>query len=296
MSKQQILKLFFIMVSLAPIAQIQGELLEINNITEVNRYVAGDCRDRVVFFNITGTLYEPSNTLSEHQWREYFSKRVKEIVPDSAKGEELINRIKNAIVQDIPKKPVEEVTPALVANLQQRKIPVFGITRKQMAPPYADNFGLITSKHLRSIGIDLEKTLEYSDPVKKESDNYSLAYGMIFTNGKPVAPSLISFLENNDYTTSEIVMVDNTKASLEEVAAALGSKGIAFTGLRYGAADAQKASFNPTLGTIEFLAFMNEKKIMPDEEAVRILSETSEVDYQARLDDLIKKLIADYYQ
>jgi hypothetical protein len=291
MLKQKILKLFILMISLVSSSVVQGNIIETNEISSVKNYI--DDRS-MVLFNITGTLYAPSTTLSDHQWREYFAERVKAIIPDAAVGENLINRIKNEIVENIPKKPVEEITPQLIADLQERKIPVFGITRKRVTTPYADNFGLITSNHLKSIGIDLEKTVEYSDPTNKDSELYTFAYGMIFTNQKPVIPSLLKFLEDNHYSRSKIVMIDNDKESLEAVAVALGSTSIGFTGLRYSRADVQKTSFNPALGTIEFFAYMNEdKKVMTDDEAEKILSENPEVDYQSRLDDLIRKMSAD---
>lgn len=278
--------LLVIMVSLS--SSIYGEIHETNQISALEKYVNADCQSRIVFFNITGTLYKPSTRLSDHQWREYFADRVKQIIPESQAREDYINLVKNKIVEEIPKAPVETITPGLIAKLQDAQIPVFGITKKRMSTPYAENFGEITSAHLRSIGIELEKTLAYSHPVKEEGELYNFGYGILFTNLKPVAPALISFLENNGLSPDEIVVVDNTLESLEEIAAALGEKNIAFTGLRYSLSDEYKAAFDPVIGIIQYIAFVNENRIMSDEEASQMKDAHPDVDYQLQLDHLIR--------
>lgn len=287
MFKQFILTLLFTVLSFLPISQIDGKILETNKISVINDSIN---RDSMVLFNITGTLYEPSTTLADHQWREFFAERVKIVITDSTKSQQLINRIKNEIVQKIPKKLVEEITPQLIADIQNQKIPVFGITEKQMATPYADNFGLITSKHLISIGINLEKTLSYSKANQVLNDKYDFAYGIIFSGKKPVGPALIAFLENNDYTDPQIVMVDNSLKTLENVEAALATKNYAFTGFHYTGANSRKDKFNPMLGIIEFIAFIKENKILSDQEAIQISLENPEEDYRVRFDNLIRSL------
>jgi uncharacterized protein DUF2608 len=118
---------------------------ETNEISVVQDYVTNDS---IVLLNVTGTLYEPAMTLADNQWRIYFANKVNSILSDKTQADRFINKIKNEIVNNLPKKPVEEFTPQFISDLQSKKIPVFGITQKLMATAYADNFGEITRNHL----------------------------------------------------------------------------------------------------------------------------------------------------
>lgn len=275
------------LIAISSLTPLMGEIIETKEIRTLLPYVN---KDSYIFFNITGTLYAPSTTLSDNQWREYFSTRVKQKINDPDISQKMIDQIKNMIVQKLPKRNVEEITPQLIANLQDQKIVVFGITKKQMATSYADNFGLITRNHLLSLGINLEKTLSYLSTEKIENENgYSFAYGILFTNKQPEGPALLSFLKQNNLHPSSIIMVDNSRESLESVQEALMPTGIAFKGIRYGRADSLKESFDPTLGTIEFFALIHESKILSDAEAVDIKQNHSTVNYEAMLDDYIQQ-------
>lgn len=267
-------------------AQIQGEIIESNEIISILNHVT---EDSLVLFNITGTLYEPATTLADNQWRLYFAERVKKLANDQDAGQKLIDKIKNEIVVNIPKKAVEETTPLLIANLQKQKVPVLGITQKYMSTSYADNFGEITYNHLLNLGIDLEKTLSFLNVTRNEGDDsFSFGYGMIFSNKKPVGPALLSFLKLLSNRPSKIVMVDNAHESLANAEAALESTGIEFKGIRYGLSDIRKKNFDPALGTLEFFAFKNEGKVMSDDEALQIKLAHPKIDYDALLDNFIK--------
>lgn len=258
------------------------------NITETNEIATAlknVDQDAFVFINITGTMYQPSNSLSDHQWRTYFAGRVNKLAVADEKKEYLIDKVKNEIVLNIPKKPVEPITAQLIADLQKKHIPVLGITKKRIATTYADNFGEITSNHLLSIGIDLRKTLEYFDVITDDDNSgYSFGYGILFSNGMAAGPALKNFLNRVPVTPSKIVMVDNTLESLESAELALESIDIPFEGFRYGCNDARKANFDPTLGTIEFFAFKYEGKILSEAEALIIKKAHPDTDFEAMLD------------
>lgn len=267
---------------------LQGEIVQSDKIETVLDYVKDDT---LVLMNITSNLYEPINTCSEHQWRLFFSSRVNELITDKTVASKINNKVRTDLVTKIPKKNVDEITPELVSKLQDQKIPVLAITKKGMSNFYADNFGLITSKHLLSLGIDLEKTLSYLNISSYRNDeNHSFSYGIIFTNDKPEGAAILSFLEKNGYKPSHIAMVDNSQKDLDDAEKALANSGITFSGIRYSRCDAQKASFDPILGIIEFVAFVKEDRIMLDDEAIKIKQRNSDTNYKAILDDLILKM------
>lgn len=269
---------------------LSAEIIETN---EIKSMVSSLNQDSFVFFNVTGTLYAPSNVLSDRRWREYFADRVKEVVNDDEAAEQLINKVKNQIVTSIPKKKIEDITPPLIALMQAKEIVVLGITQKQMATSYAKNFGEITHHHLRRLGINLQKTLKYFQFAEKdiENSNFSFAYGILFTNKQPVGPSLLSFLKGSPKQPSNVVMIDNSRDSLESAQESLSAAGISFTGIRYGRAD-QEEDFDPTLGTVEFFALINDGKILSDEEAVQVMPKDKTINYELMLDRYIEQVVS----
>lgn len=280
-------------ISLTQFFHVSAEIIETNEISSLEEYVTADS---LVLLNVTGTLYEPGNTLADRQWRDYFAERVNALVSDKIIADRLINKVKNDIVTHLPKKTVEDCVPQLIANLQHQQIPVLGITQKQMATSYADNFGLITSKHLIGLGINLEGTLSYLN-VKSDTDNsnHSFAFGLIFTNKKPVGLGILSFLDRLAYKPEKIIMVDNSRDNLEDAEAALASIDIKFEGLRYGRADINKTNFDPILGNIQFIAFVKTGQIIYDEEAAQIKLRNPDVDYSILLDNLILEMLSDVF-
>lgn len=263
-----------------------GEIVETNKIKDLIPYIN---QDSFVFLNVTGTLYAPSNALSDNQWRKYFSNLVNHVIDDSEVAEQLIDKIKKQIVTQIPKRNIEEITPRLIAHLQDKRVVVWGITQKLMATSYAENFGEITHNHLLSLNIQLEKTLQYFQIPQIPQEDFSFAHGILFTNKQPVGPALVSFLKHGRLPVN-VVMVDNSINSLESAQEALESTGISFTGIRYGRADS-KEDFDPTLGTIQFFAFINEGIILSDEEALKSMPVDKSIDYEALLTKYIKQAV-----
>lgn len=272
-------------------SQVQAEIIETREIVDILGHIHS--AETLVLFNITGTLYEPATTLADNQWRLYFNERVNQAGIDPVIGERLRNKVCNMIVHQVPKKPVEPYTPFLISGLQLVEIPVLGITKKGLTTPYADDFGFVTSQHLLTNGISLQKTLSYFQALSENTDLYTFAYGIIFTEGKPVGPSIVSFLERNPHSIPHVVMVDNSRGSLENTEIALKSIGVAFTGIKYTAAQARKENFDPILGTIEFAAFIEEGRIMPDDEAMAIKLANPDIDYVDYLDNLIINMAYD---
>lgn len=287
MFKNSILSLSLAILALANFSFLQGVIVETNEISTAIDTVNSNS---LVLLNITGTLYKPSTTLSNHQWREYFEARATELLPNAEVKNRLVRKVKNDIVQKIPKMPVETITPTLISQLQNKKIPVLGITKKQMSASYAENFGFITSQHLKSIGVDLEKTVEFFPMQTPKDAPYHFAYGIIFTNNKPVGPALAAFLQNVENKPSQIIMVDNTRSSLESVEAALAESKTSFNGYRYNVTDADKINFDPILGIIEFIAFYQENRVMQDVEALEIKKANPDVNYPQQLDQLIQSM------
>lgn len=275
----------FVAVAAAFTCTLWGEIRETNEIATVQDYVT---EDSLVLMNLTGTLYAPATTLADNRWRLYFEERVKAlIVNDEDFAQPFINATKNFIVNKIPKKAVEETTAQFVADLQNRKIPVLGLTRKSPSTAYARNFGDITHYHLLSVGIDLEKTLPYLAVQGQDDENQTLAHGLVFTKKKPAGTSLLAFLDRLETKPAKIIMIDDAEKNLKSVEEALEGRGIAFEGFRYSRTDENNAHFDPDLGTIEYFKFVFENQIMKDEEASELKSKPADISYADALDAFI---------
>lgn len=261
-----------------------GEIVETNEISSVSNYTN---EHSLVLFNVSDTLYSPSNTLANSQWREYFSKQVCAQVADAEKAQELILKTKNMIVNQIPKKPCESNAAPLIQKLQDQKQALFGITRKYAHAAYADNFADITYKHLVSVGVDFEKTLTYmafNESLDEASEtNYTLAHGILFTNKNPEGPAVAAFLRHMKVLPKNIVVIDNDLESLVNIENSLKDSAIPFVGLRYGRCDQLIQNFDPDLGTIQFLKFIEDRTLLSDEEAQQQKAQHPDVNYQALL-------------
>jgi hypothetical protein len=253
---------------------LQAEIIETNQITDVLEYVN---EESLVFFNVTDTLYAPSITLADHAWRTFFAKKVREKISNKEIAEYMINKVSNEIVNKIPKKPVDERTAQIIEELQDRTIPVLGLTKKNVSTPYAEDFAEITSRHIKSVGVDLEKTMHYLSIAESEEGDTSVLFdGILFTQKKPAGQAILYFLKRLDFQPKRLVIVDNGRDSLEEIEVALAESGIEFKGLRYGAIDELKAAFDPLIGTIQWITLGESKKIISDEEA-RLLKDQKQV-------------------
>ncbi len=273
---------------LAVAACLTGEIRETASIQE-----ALDLADTktLVLLNIAGTLYEPINTLSDHDWRLFFEQHVHQLLGEGPHADQIINKVKYDIVTRIPKRSVEDVTPKIIATLQQNKIPVLGLTRKSPQTDFASNFGEITSSHLRSLGIDLERTFDYLTIERniQEDRSYYLLDGIIFTVKQSEGPAIVSLIKSLLFSPERLIVVDNNQNSLVEIEKAIVATGIDFRGFRYTAKEKKKLVFDPILGIIQLFEFYEKGALMSDEEALKIKATQSDEAFINQLDEYIMR-------
>ncbi|MCE5318614.1 MAG: DUF2608 domain-containing protein [Parachlamydia sp.] len=261
---------------------LQGLIVETKEMSTVLQHVDSHS---LILFNVTDTLYEPSITLADNQWRMYFSRLAEATVPNS---ESFVNRYKNMIVNNIPKKLIEPFTIQLIRELQKEHQPVLGITQKHPSAPYAEDYGEITNRHLKNMGIDLERTLDFLPMKNKmEYDPHSFAYGIIFTDKQPEGPAILSFLQRLKWNPKKVILVDDSHAALSNVEASLKPTGIKFIGVRYGRCDGRKYAFDADLGTIQFFEFIKKGRAISDEEARKFKQEHPDMHFESLLIDFI---------
>ena len=247
----------------------------------------------LVLFNITNTIYTSSTTMGDSLWKNYFAKKVHDLLSDQKTADDVVNHVKNKIVTSVPKKLVDEKIAGMITCLQENQIPVLGLTLKHLSRPYAENFGEITSKHLVSLGIDFEKTNAY---LQVDLDRYNepqqqYAYGLIFTSGSPPGNAVSHFLKRTSLT--KVIIIDDRQRNLEDAEQIILQNDIAFTGFRYTKCDTRKERFDPTLGIIEFLKFLSTGEVISDDEAASIKELTPFIHYETLLEEAILSLPKD---
>lgn len=266
---------------------LSGEIIETNEIKTMISYVN---QNSFVFLNVNRTLYAPFNRLADHRWKDYLINRIEEGISDYALRDKLIGHIKHQIDSHVPKKICEEITPRLIDYLQQKHIIVFGITQKQVFNTQVSNLDALINNHLSSLDIHFSKTLRYFYLLPDEHlkrGHFSFEHGVLFTNKQPLGATLISFLKQSNQQPMNVVVVDRSYEALEEAEEVLALAGIPFTGIHYDKID-DVEEFDPTLGTVEFFALINEDKILSDEDAMQMMPTDRSVDYEALLDKYIE--------
>lgn len=279
-------KIFCGLLALISANTLHSAIFESDKIETVLEYAD---KKTLVLLDITSTLYEPSVTMADKRWRSFFAERAKKVLGDADLAQKLSDKVEGMLVTQIPKKLLETCAPDVVKMLQDQKIPTFGLTLKRLSTSYASNFGEITYNNLVNLGIDLQKSLSYTKVTQGNSSNYTFAYGMIFTNKKPLGIALEDFLPSLNKMPKKIVVVENSFVHLKEIEESLSAQNIEFVGIRYNRGDAKKAQFDPTLGIIQFLHFVGDGQILSDEQALMIKTLAPNNDWNEDLETFISQ-------
>lgn len=244
----------------------------------------------LVLFNITNTLYRSETAMGDSIWKDFFSERVRALIPDRNRAEQLINQTKNKIINAVPKTLVEPSTAKVIADLQAKKIPVVGFTMKSPVTAYEGNFAELVNSYLNTLGIYLATTNQFLT-VSANSDNaYDYLYGILFTSKKPKDVALLSFINHLDTKPKKILMVDINQNNLESTEKSLAGSPFTFVGFQYSNENNRDSEFDKDIGTIEFRDFLTTGQIISDQEAMQIKHHNPSMNYTAILDDLILKL------
>lgn len=257
------------------------------DIHQIGKLLEIASKDTLIISDITNTLYKPCNTMSDKKWRTYLAGRVRATIADETQASKTANSLENLIVNQVDKQLVHANAPAVIAELQAKGIPLIAISLKNWSAPYDPNFGTTTSNHLRKLGIHLEESVPLLGKMKT-TEEYTFAKGIIFTNKKPLDKALDTFLGKLEKKPKHIIILENSVEHKDQLTAVIKAHQIAVTFVQHKNAASKEEDFDPILGTIEFLQFMQNSKVVLDEEAKKIKAETASFDYEAALTAYIK--------
>jgi hypothetical protein len=275
-----------------------GELIETPHIEKLQE--AADT-NTLILSDITNTLYKPCNTMSNKKWRIYLANQISEVVSDPDLASQIAKRLEYIIVNQVDKDLVHQNMPYVIKELQAREVPLIAISVKNWAMPYDPDYGIATSNHLKKLDIDLEKSVPLLGKMKSGLDatyepiqdvniteEYTFAKGIIFTNTIPLNVALDAFLNRLERKPQRIIILENSYDHREKLETVIKAHNIAVTFFKHVSIENQGKTFDPTLGTIEFLEFMENSKVIRDEEAKIIKEENSSVDFESLLKEFIK--------
>ena len=238
-----------------------AEIRQITNMSEIRPEID---THTLVIFDIDNTILEPVQTLGSDQW---YGSLVKENLELGLTEDAAIDAAIHlwVDVQNKTKvKAVEASTPALIEELQKAGIQVMALTSRPL------NLIDATVKQLQSLGVDLSKTSGLADDLEiPAADKTKTKAGIIFVGPKNNKGLVLGkYIESLTDKPRKIVFSDDKQKHVTNVETALSPLNIPYVGFRYGAADAEVASFNKDISNLQLKYFLN---ILSNEEAEKML-------------------------
>ncbi len=178
-----------------------SQIIETAHFSEIVQYIE---EDTLVLLDIDDTLLIPVQTLGTDVW---FCDRLKACGSlDQALAEW------EAIRQLTKVKIVEEGTAEIIADLQNKNIPVMCLTTQGLA------LATCTVNQLRTLDIDLTKTAPSNEDfyfINKHGNLYR--DGVLFTSGTPKGKSLLKLLDLMGYFPKRIVFINDKATHIFDV-------------------------------------------------------------------------------
>lgn len=226
-----------------------SQIIETEHFNEIVQYVQ---EDTLVLLDIDDTLLIPAQTLGTDVW---FCARLKQKGFDRALAEWEAIRLLTKV------KVVEEGTQEIIAELQNKNIPVMCLTTQGLA------LATCTINQLHSLNIDVSKTAPSKEDhyfINRHGNLYR--QGVLFTSGTPKGKSLLKLLDAMQYFPKRIVFINDKATHLKDVEGDAEAAGYEFIGLRYSFSDKRVGEYNPEIADIQW-NHSTLGRILSDEEA-----------------------------
>jgi phosphoserine phosphatase len=219
---------------------VRAEVREIKSMTEI---VPALTTSTLLVFDLDNTLIEPVGNIGSDQWWYYLVKAISrdEGIPED-KAEEKAAPVWTATLAKVKVKPVEALSPKLIAEQRARGLGIMALTARGPEDRAA------TERQLKDIGVDLAIAAPYTKELTTPNKGL-FAKGVLFVGEGPnKGEELVKFLKTIGLKPRHIVFVDDKPKHAKSVDAALSAAKIPSVCFRYGAADAKVAAFNEVMG------------------------------------------------
>lgn len=216
---------------------------EVREIASMSEIVPALTTSTLLVFDLDNTLIEPVGNIGSDQWWYYMVKAIArdEGIPEE-KAEEKAAPVWTRTLAKVKVKPVEALTPKLIAGQRARGLGVMALTARGPEDRAA------TERQLEDIGVDLTAAAPYAKELTTPNKGL-FARGVFFVGEGPnKGEELVKFLETIGLKPRHVVFVDDKPKHAKSVDAALTAAKIPSVSFRYGAADAKVAAFNRIMG------------------------------------------------
>lgn len=264
----KIKKVFFAFLML-PILLV-GSLLEISKFKDILDLVEEHSSKKILIVcDIDNTLLRASQHSGSVAWGDYLIAQLELKGISKQQAEEVESIFWKAIQPYVKVETVDPETPAIIREIQNRKISILGLTAR--APDEID----YTTKQLLSLDINLsshEQNLSISERLRMGKYDALYDQGILFsTPFNKKSNVLFHFLKKHEFFPECIIFVDDKWSHVEDVEKACNEENIACIGIRINAADEHVKNFNPHLAEIQWQAF---PLMLSDEQAQQRLQVT----------------------
>lgn len=208
----------------------------------------------LVVFDIDNTLIEPVGTVGSDQWFYYLYSIYKMQGLNEKQQDEKAVKVWNQVQSKIQVHAVEPETPQVIAKLQKDGYRTLALTARELA--LADT----TASQLQSVQIDLSRSFESGDfrIAKKDlgtEDDALFHRGVLSVSEKNNKGTVLSaFIARLGLKPKKVVYIDDKLKHVRNLAAAMQSLKIRYTGFRYGALDKKVKQFFDLVGEAKDLA------------------------------------------
>lgn len=248
-----------LLVALVFSSSLFAKIIEIEKMDDILDEVTPQS---IVIFDLDNTIMEASQTLGSDQWFEY---RLTQLKKQGLPADEALKRA----VQDWEKvnynghvNLVEEITPRIIARIQNTGIPTMGLTARPTT------FLEKSLDQLQSLEVPLHKHTVSKKSMKLELDDVAFfKKGVLAVGNNNKGKVLVEFLKRLSLHPKRIIFVDDKVKNVTNVDDALATTTIQSFAYRYGAADWKVKAFNPKIADFEFNYFQKYGIVLSDEQA-----------------------------
>lgn len=211
-------------------------------------------------FDIDHTLIETSQVIGSTHWQKHLVRRLIDQGLARVDAEKQAQALWKQIQHQSPVRIVEEAISGLIAYLKARKVPILGLTSRDVE--IVD----LTFKQLASV--------ELHDIFDVQSPCYSFdidpvchfSKGALFCGDNRKDVGLKLLMDHLDFKPKKIVFIDDQKSHLYELEEMAYASGIQYVGMHYTASSHER--FNYDIARIQE---QHLPKILSDHEALKLL-------------------------
>lgn len=234
-------------------------LHQIHEIEEIEEILNHLTEKSLLLLDIDNTLIEPTQHLGTERW---LYSRIEHYAKEGAMAREAFDKahIEWMSVQGLTKvQSVEEQTVPLIQQLQERGVPIMGLTARNLS------LSAVTVQQLMSVGIDFRKTAPHDGGCYFHSNEGILFRdGILFSANTPKHNAFAMFLDEVDHSPEHLVFVDDKQFHLLPFGLYASEKKVPFVGLRYGYLDEKVEAFDHEIAHLQWEKFGT---ILSDDEA-----------------------------